>query len=374
MSTDVLMDELSHIYLSLNLDPSQPLTIMPAVCLKGTHTTRHNPAHALLISSINSQDELGHIHTILSRIYPADHGITLFTTTYSCMNIEPHLTIADLAKSLEFQIGTHRYLFIPPLDRAKSFIEFQEIIAHLRAPEGCPWDREQTHQSLRNNLLEEAYETLETLDRGDVTAMQEEFGDLLLQIVLHAQIASESGEFNMEDVIAGIYHKLIRRHPHVFGEQEVDGVKHVLQNWEKIKEKERAEKGIPEKGILDGVPLVLPSLTQAQELQDRAARVGFDWPEIQPVWDKVLEELDEVKHAKTKDEIEKELGDLLFAVVNLIRWHKVDSESALRATNQKFRRRFKYIEKAARSLGREMHSMTLDEMDGYWNEAKRLEK
>jgi tetrapyrrole methylase family protein/MazG family protein len=290
------------------------------------------------------------------------------------MNIEPHLTIADLAKSLEFQIGTHRYLFIPPLDRAKSFIEFQEIIAHLRAPEGCPWDREQTHQSLRNNLLEEAYETLETLDRGDVTAMQEEFGDLLLQIVLHAQIASESGEFNMEDVIAGIYHKLIRRHPHVFGEQEVDGVKHVLQNWEKIKEKERAEKGIPEKGILDGVPLVLPSLTQAQELQDRAARVGFDWPEIQPVWDKVLEELDEVKHAKTKDEIEKELGDLLFAVVNLIRWHKVDSESALRATNQKFRRRFKYIEKAARSLGREMHSMTLDEMDGYWNEAKRLEK
>jgi tetrapyrrole methylase family protein/MazG family protein len=153
--------------------------------------------------------------------------------------------------------------------------------------------------------LEEAYETLETLDRGDVTAMQEEFGDLLLQIVLHAQIASESGEFNMEDVIAGIYHKLIRRHPHVFGEQEVDGVKHVLQNWEKIKEKERAEKGIPEKGILDGVPLVLPSLTQAQELQDRAARVGFDWPEIQPVWDKVLEELDEVKHAKLKTRLKR---------------------------------------------------------------------
>ena len=373
MSTDVLMDELSHIYLSLNLDPNAPLTIMPAASLKGTHISRHDPANALLISRINSREEVEQIYGLLSRIYPEVHGITLFTTTYSSTTIEPHLTVADLKTHRVFQIGTHMYLFVPPLDKAKSFIEFQEIIAHLRAPEGCPWDREQTHQSLRNNLLEEAYETLETIDRGDVPAMQEEFGDLLLQIVLHAQIASEAGEFNMEDVIAGIYRKLVRRHPHVFGEQEVDGVKHVLQNWEKIKEKERADKGVPEKGILDGVPVVLPSLTQAQELQDRAARVGFDWPEIAPVWEKVLEELEEVKQAGSQEEAEKELGDLLFAVVNLIRWYKVDSESALRATNQKFRRRFKHIEKTARSLGRDMQSMTLDEMDVYWNEAKGFE-
>jgi tetrapyrrole methylase family protein/MazG family protein len=373
MSTDVLMDDLSHIYLSLNLDADSPLTIMPAASLKGTHNTRHNPAQALLINGIKSQDELSLLKTILSRIYPADHSICLFTSTFGIMSIEPRLTFADLVNPREFQVGTHLYLFIPALEKAKSFEEFQELIAHLRAPEGCPWDREQTHLSLRNNLLEETYETLEALDREDVPSMQEEFGDLLLQIVLHAQIASEAGEFNMEDVIAGIYSKIVRRHPHVFGEAEVDGVKSVLQNWEKLKEKERADKGVPEKGLLDGVPVVLPSLTQAQELQDRAARVGFDWPEIQPVWDKVLEELEEVRQADSPEEAEKELGDLLFAVVNLIRWYKVDSESALRATNQKFRRRFKHIEKSARTLGRDLQSMTLDEMDAYWNEAKGFE-
>jgi tetrapyrrole methylase family protein/MazG family protein len=373
MSTDVLMDEISHIYLSLNIDPDSPLTIMPAASLKGTHNTRHNPAQALLVNGINTQDELSLLFAILSRIYPADHTACLVTSAYGSMSIEPHLTMADLEKPREFQKGTHRHLFVPPLEKAKSFEEFQELIAHLRAPEGCPWDREQTHLSLRNNLLEETYETLEALDREDVASVQEEFGDLLLQIVLHAQIASEAGEFTMEDVVAGIYRKILRRHPHVFGEAEVTGVKNVLQNWEKLKEKERADKGVPEKGLLDGVPVVLPSLTQAQELQDRAARVGFDWPTVEPVWDKVMEELEEVKQAGSKEEEEKELGDLLFAVVNLIRWYKVDSESALRGTNQKFRRRFKHIEKSARLLGRDMQSMTLDEMDVYWNEAKGLE-
>ena len=284
MSTDVLMDELSHIYLTLNLDPDSPLTIMPAASLSGTHTTRHNPAQALLVTAIHTREDLSLLHRVLSRIYPETHEIRLFSSIFGSMTIEPHMKLAELTLEREFQKGTHRYVFVPPLERSKSFEEFQEIIAHLRAPEGCPWDREQTHQSLRNNLLEETYETLETLDRNDVSAMQEEFGDLLLQIVLHAQIASEAGEFNMEDIIEGIYTKLIRRHPHVFGDQEVTGSKHVLQNWEKIKEKERADKGVPDKGLLDGVPVVLPSLTQAQELQDRAARVGFDWPTVEPVW------------------------------------------------------------------------------------------
>ena len=276
-----------------------------------------------------------------------------------------------LDNPLDLNVDT--WFYFPALEPENSFQEFQEIIAHLRAPDGCPWDKEQTHLSLRNNLMEEAYEALEAIDREDVDGMQEEFGDLLLQIVLHAQIASEAGEFRMEDVIAGISRKLIRRHPHVFGDTEVEGVKGVLQNWEKLKEKERADKGTIEKGLLDGVPVVLPSLTQAQELQNRAARVGFDWPTIEPVWDKVLEELEEVRQANSQEEAEKELGDLLFAVVNLIRWYKVDSESALRGTNQKFRRRFKHIEKSARKAGQDLQSMTLDEMDGYWNEAKGFE-
>ncbi len=333
----------------------------------------NNPAQPMLITGILTGEELSSICVLLTQVYPQDHPVQLHSGTFDSGTLEPHLKLNDLKITRVVPKGTRFHLFVPPLVKESSFEEFQEIIARLRAPNGCPWDREQTHLSLRNNLLEETYETLEAIDRGDTAGMQEEFGDLLLQIVLHAQIAVESGEYRMEDVIAGITRKLIHRHPHVFGETEVSGVKNVLQNWEKLKQKERAEKGVPEKGLLDGVPLALPSLTQAQQLQDRAARVGFDWPDVAPVWEKVEEELEEVRQAKTAKDREKELGDLLFAVVNLVRWYKVDSESALRGTNQKFRRRFKHIEKSARAAGRDLHSMTLDEMDAYWNEAKGME-
>ncbi len=187
-------------------------------------------------------------------------------------------------------------LYVPELAEGTGFESFQEIVAHLRAPDGCPWDREQTHNSLRTHLMEEAYETLEAIDSGEPASMREEFGDLLLQIVLNAQIASEAGQFNMSDVVKGIHHKIIHRHPHVFGDLEVKDVNGVLQNWERLKEKERGRKN-EDKGLLDGVPLSLPALTQAQEYQDRAARVGFDWPEIQGVLDKIREEIEEVKKA-----------------------------------------------------------------------------
>jgi tetrapyrrole methylase family protein / MazG family protein len=373
MTTDFLLDTLSKLYRSGILDKDKPLSIMPVNRLIGAHHTLHNPAQALLITGIKTTEELSRVHHILTQVFPPDHGIHLHSGSDDPITAGPNLRLKDLAAGKPVTESNPLYLFIPPLEPVNSFEEFQEIIAHLRAPEGCPWDREQTHLSLRNNLLEETYETLEAIDRQDADGMQEEFGDLLLQIVLHAQIATEAGEFRMEDVIAGISRKLIRRHPHVFGATEVSGVENVLQNWEKLKQQERADKGTPEKGLLDGVPVVLPSLTQAQELQNRAARVGFDWPTIEPVWDKVMEELEEVRQAKTPAETEKELGDLLFAVVNLIRWYKVDSESALRGTNQKFRRRFQHIEKSARTAGRDLHSMTLNEMDDYWNEAKGLE-
>jgi len=253
-------------------------------------------------------------------------------------------------------------------------VSFEELIAFLRAPEGCPWDKKQTHDTLRKYLLEETYEALDALDQHDMEGLKEELGDIVLQIALHAQIATENHEFNMADILEGINRKIVYRNPHVFGDAAVDGVKGVLQNWEKLKEKERAEKGIEaEKGLLDGIPQSFPALAQAQTIQDRAARVGFDWSEIDPVMDKVLEEFDEVKTAPNEVERAKELGDLLFAVVNLVRWYKVDAESALRGTNQKFRRRFAYIEKNSRELQKPMQEMTLEEMDGYWNEAKKLE-
>ncbi len=373
MTADLLTEQIANLYLSAGLESSNPLTILPAGLLAGKNHPLNNPAQPMLITGITTGEELVSIYSILLQVYPQDHPVQLISGKFDPSTFEPHLKLDDLKAGRNFPQGSRLHLFVPPLVKEASFEEFQEIIAHLRAPNGCPWDREQTHLSLRNNLLEETYETLEAIDRGDTAGMQEEFGDLLLQIVLHAQIAAEAGEYRMEDVIAGITRKLVHRHPHVFGETEVSGVQNVLQNWEKLKQKERAQKGVPEKGLLDGVPLALPSLTQAQELQARAARVGFDWPDVAPVWEKVKEELEEVRLAKTAEEREKELGDLLFAVVNLVRWYKVDSESALRGANQKFRRRFKHIEKSARVAGRDLQSMTLDEMDGYWNEAKGME-
>jgi tetrapyrrole methylase family protein/MazG family protein len=260
-------------------------------------------------------------------------------------------------------------LYIPPLPGALE--QFQETIAHLRAPEGCPWDREQTHRTLRGNLMEETYEVLEALDREDPRELAEELGDLLLQILLHAQIATEAGDFRMADVIAGIDEKIHRRHPHVFGQTKVDGVGQVLQNWEEIKAVERNGKAGGQTGLFDGVPLSLPALEQAVSYQKRAARVGFDWPTIDGVKAKIAEETGELEAARGEQEITHELGDLFFAVVNLARWLKVDAESALREANARFRTRFGYVEAAAARIGKPLKEMTLEELDALWEEAKK---
>jgi tetrapyrrole methylase family protein / MazG family protein len=218
-------------------------------------------------------------------------------------------------------------------------------------------------------LLEESYEAISAIDSGDFPDMREEFGDLLLQIVLQSQIANEEGRFNVNQVIQGIHSKIVRRHPHVFGDLKLDGVDGVLANWEKLKEQERGKKQ-DGKGLLDGVPVALPALSQAQEYQDRAARVGFDWPEIEGVLDKIKEEIEEIKKAETDFELASEIGDLFFAIVNLARWKHVDAESALRATNMKFKKRFGYVEQGAKKEGRDLSTLSLDEMESLWQEAK----
>ena len=199
------------------------------------------------------------------------------------------------------------------MEEGTSFESFAEIIAHLRAPDGCPWDKEQTHETLRKHLLEESYEAISAIDSGDFTDMREEFGDLLLQIVLQSQIANEEEQFNVNQVIQGIHSKIVRRHPHVFGDLQLDGVDGVLANWEKLKEKERGEKK-EDKGLLDGVSAILPALSQAQEYQDRAARVGFDWPEIDGVLDKIAEEIEEIKNAETIFELASEIRRPFFVL------------------------------------------------------------
>jgi tetrapyrrole methylase family protein/MazG family protein len=263
-------------------------------------------------------------------------------------------------------------LYVPAWGEGTSLESFAEIVAHLRAPNGCPWDREQTHESLRKHLLEESYEAISAIDSGNFDDMREEFGDLLLQVVLQSQIANEEGQFNVNQVIQGIHSKIVRRHPHVFGDLELDDVQGVLANWEKLKEKERGDKK-EEKGLLDGVSKILPALSQAQEYQDRAARVGFDWADVEGVLDKVKEEVEEIKDAESDFELASEIGDLLFALVNVARWKHVDAESALRGTNMKFKRRLAYVELGARRQERKLSELTLEEMDGLWNEAKKKE-
>lgn len=266
------------------------------------------------------------------------------------------------------------FLLLPGKGSETSLEGFQEIIARLRAPDGCPWDKKQTHNSLRTYLLEETYEALDALDRRDLNSLKEELGDLILQIALHAQISQEKNEFQMGDILAGINRKIVFRHPHVFKDWIVDSEKQVIQNWETLKGQERKVNGDEdEKGILDGIPQSYPALAQAQALQERAARVGFDWKEIIPVLDKVKEELEEIRDSKTDEERTKEFGDLLFAIVNFIRWNKVDAEAALRQTNSKFRKRFAYIEKTAAAEGRHLKDMTLEEMDVLWEKAKQFD-
>jgi len=257
-------------------------------------------------------------------------------------------------------------LYVPPLPGVTSFEGFQETVAHLRAPDGCPWDREQTHESLRGNLLEEAYEVAAAIDAGDVRALCEELGDLLLQVVLHTQIATEEEEFRMAAVIAGIDAKLKRRHPHVWGGQQVSGASEVLRRWENLKREEKGEGH----SVLDGVPVALPALQQADLYSRRAARVGFDWPALAGVADKVREEIAELEAASTPEEREAELGDLLFAVVNWARWLGVDAETALRQANARFARRFRSMERLAQKRGLDMTALTLDELEALWRQAK----
>jgi len=246
------------------------------------------------------------------------------------------------------------------------------LMQRLLAPDGCPWDREQTHQTLRTHLLEETYEVLAALDEDNMKKLEEELGDLLLQIFLHAQIATEDGDFRLADSTATIIEKLIRRHPHVFGQTTVQDAEEVLRNWEQIKREERGRQqaGDAFRSMLAGVSAALPALSRAMELQRRAARVGFDWPNVEPVLEKVTEEAAEVVAAPDPEARAAEFGDLLFSLVNLARWYEIDAESALRQASTRFVRRFETIERHARAHGLKVEEMTLEQMDALWNEAK----
>jgi tetrapyrrole methylase family protein / MazG family protein len=252
-----------------------------------------------------------------------------------------------------------------------SIDELQNIVARLRGPGGCPWDQEQTHQSIRSQLLEECYEVLEAIDEKNDTLLQEELGDVLLHLVFHAQLAGERGAFSLDDVARGINEKLIRRHPHVFGGGDKLGSSaEVLKKWDELKKAEKPERT----GALHGIPPILPALMLAQETQKKAAKVGFDWKEIQPVLDKVKEEIAELeKDLADPAKAAEELGDVFFSLVNLSRHLHVDAEQACRDATRKFTRRFEAVEEAGEAQGQSLKDLSLEEMDQLWNQVKESE-
>jgi tetrapyrrole methylase family protein/MazG family protein len=251
-------------------------------------------------------------------------------------------------------------------EEGQNFQRLVDIVERLRKE--CPWDREQTNQSIKNNLIEEAYELLEAIEENNDKAMIEELGDVLLQVVFHSQIKKDEGKFDVNDVINHLIDKLIYRHPHVFGEKEVKDVESVLSQWEELKKKEKNRQS-----ILDGIPKRMPALMRATKVQKKAAKVGFDWKDKNLILEKVQEEINELKEAKTKDELKHEFGDILIALVNLGRHLGIDPEEALHEATDRMVSRFKHIEKRAKEQNKKLEEMSLEEMDKYWEEAKYIE-
>jgi tetrapyrrole methylase family protein/MazG family protein len=317
------------------------------------------------------------VAALLRTRYPADHPLQLATLADDGAAGEVlALPLAELAAAPLLPLA-FCVLHCPPLPIAadlRGLDGARWVAARLLGPAGCPWDVRQTHQSLRGALLEEAHEVLEALDAGDMSALAEELGDLLLAVLAHSEMARQAGAFALEDVLGQLGAKLIGRHPHVFGDLAVDGQGEVLANWERIKAAELAAKGRSRAGALDGVPPGLPALAAAQKLTKKATRAGFGWGEVGQVWAKLREELDELAAAAAAgdhDHTREELGDLLFVVADLARWLDLDAETALREANAKFRRRFASVEAAAARAGRPLDAHTLDELLALWAEAKR---
>ena len=351
------------------IDGMDNLQVLDALTVATMHHPPINPDGPALLGQIYNQHVASDVKLTLMNQYPDDFEVKLIHAAGTDSVQVETLPLYEIDRSDHIQHMTALYL--PILGEMSSFEQFQEIIAHLRAPEGCPWDRKQTHESLRPFLLEEAYEVLEAIDQGDTDALYEELGDLLLQIVLHTQIAIDEGEFYMADVLRHVNKKMIERHPHVWGDVNVEDSDQVITNWDAIKKQEKAEKGTARESYLDGIPPGLPALLHAHKYQVKAAKVGFDWDELGDVAAKVREEMDEIQEAETQQERFEEIGDLFFVLVNWARWLGVDDpESALRETNAKFYRRFRYIESQVAAGERPIEDYSLEELDAYWNAAK----
>lgn len=360
------------LFARLKIDPIEGFSLLDGTALRPDQVS---PGLHTIIAQVYDAFVASDVKLTLMEILPDDYQVTV-ATAVGVAGQERIETVPLYELDRLDHFGNLSLVYVPPTrDERVSYRQFsylKEIVAILRSPDGCPWDREQTHQSIRKNLIEETYEVLETIDDDDPDAMCEELGDLLMQIMLHSQMAAEDGYFTVDDVVATLNEKLIRRHPHVFGEKSANDSEEALANWQEIKAQEKAAKGIDVAAAsqLSGIPRDLPALMYAYKLQKKAAQVGFDWDDVADVYAKVEEEYRELREA-TEEERAGELGDLLFAVVNLARFLGLDPEEALALTNNKFKQRFSYIEEKLRAAGRSFAETDLTEMDQWWEEAKQ---
>lgn len=354
----------------IGIDALDGLQLIDALSVASVYHPPINPEMPALLAQVYNQTVASNVKLTLMNQYPDDFSVKLIHGAGNGDMIVEDLPLYEIDRSEHIDVLTS--LYIPALGKLTSFESFQNIIAHLRSPEGCPWDRKQTHQSLRPYLIEETYEVLETIDNDDPDELVGEMGDLLLQIVLHTQIAIDEGEFYMADIMRNINEKMIRRHPHVWGDVDVHGdPNQVTTNWDEIKKSEKADNGEQPTSILSDIPRETPSLLVSYRYQHKAAKVGFDWDDVGGVEEKAQEEFGEILSAESDEERIKEIGDLMFVLVNWLRWLGVDDpESLMRESNAKFFGRFFYVEQQASQNGKSLSECTLDEMEAWWVEAK----
>ncbi|WP_147805104.1 nucleoside triphosphate pyrophosphohydrolase [Alkalicoccus halolimnae] len=365
---------LDPMFTALQIDPNDGFQLVDGTDLKGDElaVTQH-----VIISQVYDAMSASNVKIALMERYPDDYPVTVVTAAGTAEESLVTVPLFEIDRTAGLSNLTALYC-APVTEEKQLYREFstlRHVIRTLRGPDGCPWDKKQTHESLKRYAVEEVYELLEAIDEEDDDHITEELGDVLLQVMLHAQIGEDDGYFDIADVIEHVTEKMIRRHPHVFGETKAEDADEVLRNWEEIKKEEK--QGESRESELDGIPKALPGLLQASKLQKKAARVGFDWGEEAPMWSKVEEEIAEWKkelEAGEKQAASEELGDVLFSLVNAARFHKIDPEEALQQTNRKFSRRFRFIEERLVQENRDIKKESLEDLDKLWEEAKLTER
>ncbi|MGN1401645.1 MAG: nucleoside triphosphate pyrophosphohydrolase [Bacillus sp. (in: firmicutes)] len=360
---------LDDLFTAVKLDPIDGFQLLDGTALKREDIRM---TQALIIGQVYDAFIASEVKLTLMELYPDDYQVAIVTAAGSDKESIKWIPLYELDRGVSISNLTSVYVPAVKKDKLlyKNFDFLRHVIDVLRGPAGCPWDREQTHESLKKYAIEEVYELIDAINSDDPDEIIAELGDVLLQVMLHARIGEDEGMFSIDDVIESVNEKMIRRHPHVFGNVQLDSAEEVVSNWEMIKEQERSGQ---ERSILDGIEQSMPQLMIAKELQKRAAKVGFDWKEVEPIFEKVFEEIEEFREEAAKGNelaMQQEFGDVLFALVNAARFYRLSPEEALHRTNRKFTNRFRYIEDRLAEEHKQFEDCSLEELDKLWEEAK----